>query len=93
MTMRDSDLHDPKLREETLRDAELRAEMTASRAGNGWMWGMLAVLLILGAVAFAWNGGPDTTASNTNATAPATTSGSGSSGPAPNAPSGNPAAR
>ena len=99
MTMRDPDMRDPDMR-----DPDMRTRTTVGdrrRGSNmGWIAGALVVLLLLGALAFTWNRDGDTTArTNTNATAPASTTGSaattgsGSTGPASNVPQSNPPAR
>lgn len=98
----------------TMRDPEMKVRTTTVHdrpAGSnvGWIAGALVVLVLLGALAFTWNSGSETTASNTgnagstagntNATAPASTAGpaattgSGSTGPASNVPQSNAPAR
>jgi hypothetical protein len=75
----------------TMRDPDMR-DRTVTRDRNasnwGWIAGAIVVLLLLGAVAYNWNSGPSSTASNNSgASAPASTTGSAPArAPASNAP-------
>jgi hypothetical protein len=63
------------------------------RRGSSWGWilGAIALLLLVGALAFSWNDSPTTTAGtdNPSASAPATTGSAAGSAPAQRAPGSN----